>query len=88
MSLEQLTLGGVQMSITPLSDAYAGLDREACRPRAVRVCGIGRDTSNEFLTLFFGNRRTCGGGDIEKLEYDNKQGVAIITYKDPESKIC
>ncbi|KAI0223125.1 Protein mono-ADP-ribosyltransferase PARP14, partial [Lamellibrachia satsuma] len=85
MSLEQLTLGGVQMSITPLRNAYAGLDREACRPRAVRVCGIGRDTSNEFLTLFFGNRRMCGGGDIEELEYDNEQGVAIITYKDPES---
>ena len=86
MSVKQLTLGGAQLSVTPLCDVYAGLDVETSRPRAVQVTGIASDTSREFLTLLFENQRKSGGGEIDELEYDNSTGTAIVTFTDPESK--
>ena len=78
-------LEGAQLSIVPLMDIYAGLDRESCRPRAIKVEGIPKDTSNEFLQLLFENRRKSGGGEIEQLDYDTED-VAVIVFKDADSE--
>ena len=80
MSLSKLELEGAQLSIIRLTDIYAGLDRESCRPRAIRVQGILKDTSEEFLQLFFENRRKSGGGEIEHVDYDNDESIAVITF--------
>ena len=84
MSLRKLELEGAQLSIIRLTDIYTGLDRESCRPRAIRVQGICKDTSEEFLQLFFENRRISGAGDVEHVDYDNEEGIAVITIKDAD----
>ena len=87
MSSDQLELGGAQLTVTSLIDVYAGLDRESCRPKAVRVSGIDSHTSKEFLLLFFKNRLSCGGGKIDDLEYDEDEGIAVVTFKDAECEL-
>ena len=84
MSLRKLELEGAQLSVIRLTDIYAGLDRESCQPRAIRVQGICKDTSEELLQLFFENRRKSGGGDLENVDYHNEEGIAVITFKDAD----
>ena len=84
MSLRNLELCGAQLSVIRLTDIYAGLDHESCRPRAIRVQGIRKATSKEFLQLFFENRRKSGGGDVEHVDYDDREGIAVITFKDAD----
>ena len=86
MSSDQLELDGAQLTVTPLSDVYAGLDRESCRPKVVRVSGIDSRTSKDFLSLLFESRHRSGGGEIDDLEYDQEEGLAIITFTDAECK--
>ena len=77
-------MDGAQLTVTHLSDVYAGLDRQSCRPKAVRVSGIKSHTSKDFLQLFFENRRRSGGGEIDDLEYGEEEGIAVATFKDAE----
>ena len=86
MSYDKLELEGARLSVTPLSDNYDGLDRESCRPRAIKLEGIGKVTPSEILTLFFEIRRRSGGGDIEKFDYDNDEGIAVIIFNNANSK--
>ena len=84
MSLRKLELEGAQLSVIRLTDIYAGLDRESCRPRAVRVQGIHKDTTEEYLQLFFESPRKSDGGDVEHIDCDNEDGIAVITFKDAD----
>jgi len=88
LETENLQFEGAQLSVNSLCDIYAGLDRESCRPRAIQVHGLPNNTSTERLRLVFENRRTCGGdgGDIEDLDFDAEEGVAVIVYKDADSE--
>lgn len=86
MSFDKLELEGARLSVTPLSDSYYGLDRESCRPRAIKLEGIGKVTSNEILALFFEIRRRSGGGDIEQFDYDDDEGIVVIIFNDANSK--
>lgn len=85
MSLDSLELEGARLSVTPLSDSYDGLDRDSCRPRTIKVEGICKDTPIEIVELFFENRRSSGGGDIELIEYDGGN-IAFIIFKDADSE--
>ena len=86
MNAGTLVLKGAHLTVTALSDIYEGLDRESCPPKAVTVSGISSQTSTNFLTRFFRNRHKSGGGNIEHLEYDNNDGIAVITFKEADSK--
>jgi len=86
MSVKDLRLEGAQLSVIRLMDVYAGLDRESCRPRAIKVEGIPKDTSEELLQLLFENRRKSGGGDIEQLDYDTEEDIAVIVFRDADSE--
>ena len=85
MSLDSLELEGARLSVTPLSDSHDGLDRDSCRPRTIKVEGICKDTPIEIVELFFENRRSSGGGDIELIEYDGGN-IAFIIFKDADSE--
>ena len=87
LSMEKLHLLRARLTVTPLIDVYDGLDRELCRPKAIRVKRIGPRTSEEFLRLFFENQRECGGGDIEQLDYDPQEGIAVIIFEDADSEL-
>ena len=86
MSLDKLEFEGARLSVTPLRDSYDGLDRESCRPRAIQVKGISKGVSKEFLELVFENRRTSDGGEIELIDYDDEEGIAVIIFNDADSE--
>ena len=86
MNAGTLVLKGAHLTVTALSDIYKGLDRESCQPKAVKVSGISSEMSKELLSLLFENRHKTGGGDIEHLEYDDKDGTAVITFEEAGSK--
>ena len=86
MNAGTLVLKGAHLTVTALSDIYEGLDRESCQPKAVKVSGFSSQTSKDFLTIFFENRHRSGGGDIEHLEYDDSDGIAVITFDEADSK--
>ena len=65
---------------------YAGLDYGTCRPKAINVEGIPNDTSEDYLSMFFENRRRCGGGEIEQLDYDKEEHSAVIVFKEADSE--
>ena len=80
-----LKLSGSRLSVARLTHYLAGLDPERCRPRAVQVQGIRHRTPEELLQLLFENRLRTGGGDIESLDYDAEEGIAVIIFKDADS---
>ena len=86
LETEKLQLGDAQLSVNSLCDIYAGLDPESCRPRAIQVHGLHQNETTDMLQLFFENKRSCGGGEIEDLDYDAEEGVAVIIYKDADSE--
>src|SRR6218665_112844 len=52
-------------------------------PNTIEVSGIPETTSEEFLKMYFENKKRSGGGDIKTMTYDKLEGVATITFSDP-----
>ena len=50
------------------------------------MSGLTSDTSEDYLRLFFENRRS-GGGPIDDLVYGDEESVAVITFKEAESEL-
>ena len=48
----------------------------------IEVSGIPETTSEEFLRMYFENKKRSGGGDIKTMTYDKQEGVATITFSD------
>ena len=86
MSEKNLLLDGAQLSVVRLMTMYSGLDRESCRPKAIKVEGIPNDTSEEYLSMIFENRRRSGGGEIEQLDYDTEEHTAVIVFNEADSE--
>ena len=80
-----LKLSGSLLSVARLAHSLAGLDPDRCRPRAVQVRRIRHGTPEELLQLLFENRLRTGGGDIESLDYDAEEGIAVIIFEDADS---
>ena len=87
MSHGNLTLLGAPLSVVRLNDIYEGLDHESCRPKAIKVQGIHKSTSESYMHVFFDNRRKSGGGEIEHLDFDTEEGTAVIVFKDADSEL-
>ena len=51
------------------------------------MSGLPSDTSEDYLRLFFEKRRSSDGGTIDELVYGDKEGVAVITFKEAESEL-
>ena len=87
MSHGNLTLLGAPLSVVRLNDIYEGLDSVSYRPRAIKVQGIHKSTSESYLHVFFETRRISGGGEIELLDFDTEEGTAVIVFKDADSEL-
>ena len=83
---ENLQFGGTQLSVNALSDISVGCSLKSCRPRAIQVHGLPKNTSTDMVQLFFENKRTCDGGDTEQLDFDAEEGIAVVVYKDADSE--
>ncbi len=55
-------------------------------PRRVVVDNIDPGAINEYLILFFENRKRSGGGEIENVYIDHGKGRAVIVFKEAEGK--
>lgn len=54
---------------------------------AIKVTKIPSDTTKEELDLFFKNRKTSGGGEVEKVKYDKSANSAVIWFKENDGRI-
>ena len=48
------------------------------------MSGLPSATTEDYLHLFFENRRS-DGGPIDELIYGDEEGVAVITFQEAES---
>ena len=53
---------------------------------SVEVKGLGADTNEDTIQLYFENTRRSGGGPVEEFKYKQGSGVAIITFKEAEGE--
>ncbi|KAK3600835.1 hypothetical protein CHS0354_014196 [Potamilus streckersoni] len=51
-------------------------------PRIIRVMGFTKSISQDTLEMFFENKKRCGGGEIENLEWGRNKREVFITFKD------
>ncbi|XP_062619962.1 uncharacterized protein LOC134281522 [Saccostrea cucullata] len=51
---------------------------------AIKVTRLPPGTSEEQIILFFENRRKIGGGEVEKVEYDEDSNCAVVWFKDSD----
>ena len=56
-------------------------------PNTIEVSGIPETTSEEFLKMYFENKKRAGGGDIKTMTYDKQEGMATITFSDPSGNL-
>ncbi|XP_062615772.1 N-myc-interactor-like [Saccostrea cucullata] len=60
---------------------WRNIDQEG---RAIKVTKLPPGTSEEQISLFFENRKKSGGGEVEKVEYDEVTNSAVVWFKDVE----
>jgi hypothetical protein len=51
------------------------------------VRNLPSEVEEEYLQLFFENKRKYGGGDIQHIELDCENRRAIVEFEDAECKI-
>lgn len=57
---------------------------DSLEERSLEVLDIPDDLDDDFLCLYFENKRRSGGGNLAFLERHGKQ--ALVVFEDPESK--
>ncbi|XP_061194415.1 protein mono-ADP-ribosyltransferase PARP14-like isoform X2 [Saccostrea echinata] len=66
----------------PRNDNDNSSEEEDQEGGAIKVTKLPPGTSEEQISLFFENRRKSGGGDVEKVEYDEDSNSAVVWFKD------
>ena len=54
--------------------------------RSIRVRGITKNYDDDFLEIYFENKRRSGGGEVESVELLG-DGDAIVIFKDSNGKV-
>lgn len=52
-------------------------------PNTIEVSGIPEKTSEDFLRMYFENKRRSGGSEVKAMNYRPEEGIATITFSDP-----
>ena len=55
-------------------------------PRSIQLSGVPPGTKTETLILFLENKRKCGGGKIQDIDYNESTQTATVTFEDQRSK--
>jgi len=48
----------------------------------VQVSGIPATTSENYLRMYFESEKRSGGGELDCLQYDQKEGTATVSFHD------
>ena len=54
--------------------------------RTIELNGLAPTTTEDSIRNFFENTRRSGGGDIDSVEFNPKEGFAVITFMSAESE--
>ena len=54
--------------------------------RTIELNGLAPTTTEDSIRNFFENTRRSGGGDIDSVEFNPEEGVAVITFMSAESE--
>ncbi|XP_062600984.1 protein mono-ADP-ribosyltransferase PARP14-like [Saccostrea cucullata] len=67
-----------------LKDEGSTSEVEQDQRGAIKVTKLPSGTSEEELTLFFESRKKSGGGEVDKVKYDEDTNSAIIWFEDAD----
>ena len=76
-------LKGNDCPVVPL-DTRVNEQSRGCQ--AIIVRGLSPNINEDTLEMYFSNRRKSGGYDIMKIFINDKEGTAVITFKQPDGK--
>ena len=84
-------IGGKPVTVSVLttspSSAHAADSKPAMQEIfSVEVKGLGDNTNEDTILLYFENKRRSGGGPVKELNYNKRSGVAIITFSEAEGE--
>ena len=68
----------------PQDESGESSEEEHEEAGAIKVTKLPPGTSEEAITLFFENRKKSGGGDVEKVEYDEANHSAVVWFTEAE----
>ena len=54
---------------------------------AILVTSLPPDVTDKQIKLFFKNSKKSGGGEVQKVEYDQEARSAVVTFKDAEGSL-
>ena len=80
-------LDGASLAVkvdVPAADQTDQEDME--ESRTIELNGLAPTTTEDSITNFFENTRRSGGGDIDSVEFNPKEGFAVITFMSAESE--
>ena len=72
----------------PQDESGESSEEEHEEAGAIKVTKLPPGTTEEAITLFFENHKKSGGGEVEKVEFDEIDQSAVIWFKEAESKDC
>ena len=69
----------VELLLTPTSKSFVSQSSDTILVKGLKDCH-----TEVALSLFFTNKKKCGGGEVTKIII--REGSAYVTFADPESK--
>ena len=83
----QHCLDGASLAIKAGVPATEQTDQEDMEDsRTIELNGLAPTTTEDSIRNFFENTRRSGGGDIDSVEINPEEGVAVITFMSAESE--
>ena len=68
----------------PQDESGESSEEEHEEAGAIKVTKLPPGTTEEAITLFFENRKKSGGGEVEKVEYDEANHSAVVWFTEAE----
>ena len=83
----QHCLDGASLAVKAGVPATEQTDQEDTEDsRTIELNGLAPTTTEDSIRNFFENTRRSGGGDIDSVEFNPEEGVAVITFMSAESE--
>ena len=84
---QQHCLDGASLAVKVSVLAAEQTDQEDMEEyRTIELNGLAPTTTKDSIRNFFENTRRSGGGDIDSVEFNPKEGFAVITFMSAESE--
>ena len=82
LSKRPIKINGVTVEV----EKYVAVPDEELPQCTVRVSGLPKSCSHEFLQLYFESQKKSGGDTLTEIEYHEGDEVAYLTFETEEGK--